>query len=289
MSFHTIVTHISVDLDAAASVWFAKKFLNRYARVRFVSADCKVEDLQSGEWALDLDCGLKGEHKPDGTVMTCFASLVKHGDNEARQALQPLVEYINMQDTNANAARAFLKDLARDGGIEYGPRFKQIEQTLSVTGLNAVLGAFRTVKRDDGWVCDQMGIVFDGLLRNLISRMYAAEEARNHEIYEDGPFKVAIVRNSEYGGVNAVMFDDYGVDFVIYIDDNDLGIVRRDGVTVPTSAGLAGVPEDERHEWFVHPAGFLTARGTRKAPAKTPSKAHPSEIAQALIAALAAA
>jgi hypothetical protein len=149
------------------------------------------------------------------------------------------------------------------------------------TGLTAVLRAFQAVNSDDNWVCNQMGTVFDGLFKNALGRLDAEEEADAQEVIGD----VAIVRNSKHFATNGILMER-GAKFVVYVDGDNMGITRRGDIHLPTNIGLEGVPFEEQNEWFVHPAGFLTARGTRKAPAETPSKADPRYIAAALNLAL---
>jgi len=84
--------------------------------------------------------------------------------------------------------------------------------------------------------------------------------------------------------VNAVLFSR-GADFVVYVDGNNLGVVRRTDCSISTATDrLLGLIREagEEGEWFVHPAGFLVARGTRKAPARTPSRLTAKQIADAV-------
>lgn len=76
-----IFTHINVDLDATASVWAARYFMANMAGapVEFRPADWDGAEMIQGDIAVDINAGgrgIKGEKGLDGTVHSCFASIM---------------------------------------------------------------------------------------------------------------------------------------------------------------------------------------------------------------------
>jgi hypothetical protein len=236
--------------------------------LRFVSANSKSEDISDNEIALDIECGIKGEKDNNGRVHSCFAFLVKqHGDPVIIKNLRSLVKLVDTVDTYGLGARKLLGKSLPDETL----------LALTSTGLHAILRGFQALNRDDSWVCQQMFVILDGLAKNWQSRTLAEREADAQEIIGE----VAITRNTQHRATNGVLMDR-GAKFIVYVDGHNVGVSRRDGIRIPTSIVLEAVPKEERSEWFVHSAGFLTARGTRTAPATSSSKVDPRAIADLL-------
>jgi len=77
---------------------------------------------------------------------------------------------------------------------------------------------------------------------------------------------------------NGVLFEERGVRVIVYVDGNNLGVIRHGDESLRMDhAEICAVVEaaGETNEWFAHPAGFLFCRGSRKAPAENPSKVNP--------------
>jgi hypothetical protein len=276
-----VFTHFNVDLDAVASVWAAQEFIPgaREAELVFVPANWDGE-LDKGDLAVDITAGgrgMKGEQGPDGTVGSCFALIVARYATEADQeALRSLVTFVDAQDAHGHA----VKWLA--------PETEESTQTvLADTGINAVLRALQAAHpRNDVLVAERMAEIFSGMLQAGRARQRAAIEADRAELIGGG--KVAIVRDNKEFATNAILYER-GVQVIVYLDDHNLGVIREGSQTLRMDdPALRAVVEaageevgDGDGKWFAHPAGFIFARGTRKAPATTPSRVRPEDLAAA--------
>lgn len=270
-----IYTHFNLDLDAAASLWAYGKFSGNPVyldEVKFVPANFDGSEMTEGDVALDIDAGgkgIKGEKGQDGAIHSCFATLIsKYCDEKQQLALKELVSFVDAQD-RGNAA----KNLGVQG---------EAARVWSFTGLNAVLRAFQgQYPRNDRMVAMKMFEIFDGLYHSGQRRAEAEKEADTAKIIGD----VAIMENAKCFGTNGVLFER-GVKSVVFVDGNNLGAVRGDGVDIRMDHPAIKAAVGDEQGWFFHPAGFLAARGTRKSPAESKSAVQPEALAAAIQKAL---
>lgn len=272
-----IYTHYNVDLDAVASVWAVRRFVPgmEKALVEFKPANWPGDGFHSGDMAVDINAGglgLKGKVDPDGTVHSCFASVVaSYASEEDQRALVHLVRFVDIQDAHGSTVNHLAPDLP-----DYSRR------TLYYTGINSVLRALQEAhSRDDELVVERMSEIFDGMLAMGRSRIRAVEEAENAEVLPCG--KVAITRDAQEFSTSGILFSR-GVRAVIYVDGNCLGVVRGQNETIRMDHPLIRRVVEaagEVKEWFAHPSGFLFCRGSRKNRVSTPSQVDPFELAQA--------
>jgi hypothetical protein len=278
-----VYTHKNVDLDAAASVWFAQNFIidpPRSAELVFVSANWDGTGMGDEDMALDIRAagrGIKGYQLSDGTVGSCLDQLVtEYAPRFAQDALRSLVEFVDAQDAHGQA----VKRLAPEAG-------RYAQTVLADTGLNGVLRALQAQHPgDDKLVVELMSEIFFGMLKVGEARQRAAAEANRAELIGDG--RVAIVRDKREMATNAILFDR-GVRVVVYQDGHNIGVVREGSETLPMDhpALLAVIHAageeigDGDGKWFVHPAKFMIAWGTLKAPAASLSRVRPEDLAQA--------
>jgi hypothetical protein len=269
----SIFTHINLDLDAVCSVWAARTFIPaaKNADIEFRPANWDGEDLEPGDLALDIEAGgrgLKGEVDADGHVHSCFRSIVRsHADTEDQAALRYLVDFVDAQDAHGSAVKFLAPEASPDS-----------QRVLSATGLNAVLRALQGLHKKDWIVLERLSEILSGILIAGRARLRAEEEADGAEILPGG--KVAIcVENKEFP-TNGILFER-GVRVIVYVDGYNLGLIRHGEETLRMDhPDLREVVGGER-EWFSHPAGFLFCRGSRKAPARSPSAVSPRALAEA--------
>lgn len=275
-----IFTHINVDLDAVFSVCAARQFLSgaRQAEVIFVPADWNGDGLQTCDLALDVQAGgkgIKGSNNGDGLVHSCFAEVVRrYAPQTDQKALCFLVAFVDAQDTHGSALRFLVPQISAEA-----------EAILAVTGINAVLRAMQSYyHNDDERVCQEMGKIFLGMLRSGRARARAAEEADSNKVDILPGGRVAVVNNAREFGTNSKVFAR-GVEVIVYSEGNNIGIVRDSNSTFhvdhPTVQAVVN-EVGELAEWFAHPSGFFFCRGSRKAPAPTPSKVDPWDLADAV-------
>lgn len=254
-----IITHFNVDLDAVASVWAAKKFLGFHdAQVEFVPANWQGPILD-GDIAVDIAIGTKGTKDKCAfrTIMDTVNSSVDISD---------LITYVNAQDCCGNAVKAIAPDLT-----------EEVAGVLNGVGLNTVLRAFQTAHpRNDALVLERMCEIFDGLYAMKEARARAKAEAETATFVGN----VAIIANAKEFGTNGELFAK-GAKAVIYIDGNNLGVVKREDSPSLNDGRLKTFIENHEEEgWFFHPAGFMICRGSRKAPSNKPSKVNPIALAE---------
>lgn len=280
-----VFTHQNIDIDATAGVWAYLRFVPeaRDATIVFRSANYDGSDMGHDDVAIDLDAGgrgIKGKLDEDGTQHSCFATIVaKFASPEDQAALIPLVTFIDAQDSYGNAFKHLIPGIDDD----------TLNIVSSVT-VSSVLRALQSTNgNNDHSVISKMLMIFDGLFKCYRSRQEAEKEADRAELLADG--QVAIVDNSRRYATNGILFNR-GVRAIVFIDENNLGVVREgqesfraDDPRIRAVVEAAG----EVDEWFAHSAGFLFARGTRKAPKFTPSQVNPRDLAQALVEVISAA
>lgn len=272
----TIWTHIQPDLDAAASVWAVRRYHGRRDDpVSFKPANWDGEGADPGDAIVDIDCpgGVKGEIV-DGKRRSAFASLMTTAPAEHREALRHVIDFVDRVDSGEPA----LLGLSRE---------EFLRDFYPVT-LAGVWRALALTHEDQAEAIEAFGKVLDGLLKMRLERLRAEKAADAAEWVEHGVLRAAVIRDAGVFGVNAVLFER-GADVVVFTDGHNIGAVRSDrhgGRTLDAEPLRSLVAGEEG--WFFHPAGFLAARGTRKAPAASPSCVQPERLAEAALQALAA-
>ncbi len=282
----TIWSHLSPDIDSVFSVLYVDIVLlarSTPRRWKFVPANWNGEGGEQGDWAVDVEAGghgIKGKVDPDGTVHSCFATLVdEYGDDIDKVALKPLVDFIDAEDSKGSAVKFLAPNLGRD------------EQTaLMSTGLNAVLSALRKVAKPnedkEEWSRElvvAMTLIFQGMVQNLRARHRTTQEAKTSKRNKWVGREVVVMDNPRSPGMMFQLFED-GARVVIYVDGNNIGLVRHESLSVRMDHPnvQAVVRKYGEKDWFQHSAGFIYSRGTKKAPANDKSKVPPMELAEAI-------
>jgi len=277
MTTTTIYTHCNTDLDSAASVWAAKRFIPGYenSAIEFVPANWRGLDgvdhanVSHNQLALDIAVGIKG-----GRGGCAFAEIIRTWAplTEAREVLAPLVEYVTAQDTTGCAEEAL---------------FGEENKAMAAFGLNTVLNSLRrSFANNDRQIVNYMSEIFDGWFSGAIERKRAIAAARDcREVSEgSGLLHTVVVQAPVPPATNSILFDS-GVGAIVFIDGRNLGVVRSNKETfhvgdMVKDSGI--VPEEELEHWFFHNDGFLAAHGTRKAPAEVFSSVPPWLLASAV-------
>jgi hypothetical protein len=252
------VVHPRVDLDAVVSLAILGA---RPEEVFFVPAGAKElpAELQDAR-VVDHPLGEKGRLDPNGVRHAAALSLP-----EARGWSPELLAEVDEQDSS---------------GQVKSPRFS----------LGAVLAAIKAAigaespglsgEAMDREVYRYFRPIAVGL--NLLHRR--REEARalleSVRIVElkDG-VRVAVLNWPESPVVGILLNEEMGCSAQIYSEGYNLGVFRYPGRTAPDLRRLA----DKLPGWFIHPAGFLAAWGTKKSPASSwPPKGTPQNTEQLL-------
>jgi hypothetical protein len=298
-----IYTHVNPDLDAVTSVWLYRNFILplqsivqegplKAPEVTFVPANWDGAGMEKGDVALDIDAGgkgIKGKKLSDGRVMSCFTSLMENYLTKVQKMiLRPLGEYVDAQDSTGDAVLTILSEadfyLDHVGGDGfYRPwRRSDVPASLRVSTLTSVLGAIaRHANGDHQKTIELFSIILDGIYANGQDRLSAESEAFRAIHWKH----VALIRDARYMATNGILFER-GARFVIFVDGHNLGVLRKDTETVHLGKVVEPIirklAPGELHEWFFHSAGFLAARGTRKAPSQMPSMVDPERLAEAI-------
>ena len=267
-------THLRPDLDAICSAWVARSFLLRDSQIIFVNANWDGEGMKPGDMAVDIEAGgrgVKGKRGLDGHVHSAFRTLAEqYLSDEDREALAPLIRFVDETDMYGAVVRRFLPDAPN-----------HVVGMFNGTNLIAVLEALRTsCKGDDAALCDAMFSILNGMLANGRARIRARKSA--DECWRTGCGRVAIMENMPHA-VADVLFGR-GVRVIVYVDGNNIGIYRGKKETVRMDdPRIRKVVDDagELSEWFIHSSGFLFCRGSRKAPVAAPSLVVPRDLALA--------
>ena len=250
-----VITHVSVDLDAVCSVWAYKRAQEHGTRFEMVFKPANwVPETEDDKKAviLDMDSGLKGDPSCFGEIINKYWPTLKDW---------PLVDYVNIQDNKGRANEILSKD-------------KKSSDILATATLTAVLVAFKNLYGRDERVLEEMEKLLDGLSITHQLHKQGVEAAKKAEWIGT----VAISRNLNSPVVNGILFGK-GAIAVIYIDGPNLGIVKgSEGPSLDIPALIDYIKKEEG--WYIHPKGFLVARGTRKSPVTTPSKLDVERIAK---------
>jgi hypothetical protein len=278
-----IITHINVDLDAVASVWAAQKFIPKAcaACIEFRPANWDGTGMEDGDLALDIDAGgrgIKGKKSVGGTVHSCFASIVEqHAPQEDQNVLRDLVRFVDLQDTRGSVVDTLLPN-----------EHSGVKSVFARTCIGYVLRALQVEHKNDTLVIERMSEIFSGMLTIGRARSQAKQEAEEAEILQGGD--VAITLQAKEYATTSILFRQHGVRAIVYVDGDSVGVIRdnKEAVRMDHPDILEVVAAaNELDEWFAHSAGFLFCRGSRKAPATSPSKVNTHELAEAVAKVLA--
>lgn len=286
-----IFTHVSVDIDAASSVWAARTFIPGAdkAEVVFVPANWDGKEMEKGDYAVDIYAGgkgIKGARDANGRTHSCFQTIVeRYALREDRLALRRLVAYIDAEDATGNAIKVI------------APNTTASEQR-DIYAMTIGPAMFNVIKRlnpdDDVAVVNEMSRYFDGILQMGRDEQNAIAQAREIPVVGG----VAIVYNMP-SMVRRMLSQEFGARMVVFQNKNTVGInraeneqVRTDHPTIRAAVESTGERVSKREggepgKWFAHAYGFLLCWGSNKAPAMTPSKVNPEDLAKAVRKALA--
>lgn len=279
-----IYTHVYVDLDAAFTTALYRDFVapGQVDEIVFVPANWSGP-VPPDAVALDLNVGIKGRQGEDGRVYSAFATVLEMCRPEIRQLFADVAVYVDAQDSGGQPLGALL----RNAGVYLPAATASALFSVHSVSLQGVLVALRAAGKTDLDLVEFASTYLRGLHAILSARLTAREEAARCATLHDGG-RVAVVRNSANRTLNSHLFES-GVEVIVYVDGHNMGLIRKDGCPVRMDHPLiAAVVETagELDEWYAHPAGFLFCRGSRKAPAETPSRVSPDDLAGAVAQAL---
>lgn len=271
-----IIMNHSIDLDAVCSIWAARQFIPgaKDAVLEFLPVDWNREVIIENDtiFGIDIDGrGIKGK-KEDGVVYSCFSTIIKNYAPMVDQlALASFVNSVDEQDVYASAMKFLVSEKSYEA-----------QEAFSKNSLNAVLRALQVMNPHDNFiVIERMSEILSGILQARRKYRYAVTEADKAEILPNR--KVAIVMNSRELATNAILFEERGIRVIVYVNGNNIGLIRNKNESLRMSHNeFRAIVEDkgESNEWFDY-SGIIFFRGSSKAPAQTPSKVDPKDLAVA--------
>lgn len=280
-----VFTHTNVDLDAACAVWALKMFHlpARKARVIFVPVQWTGDEMTPEDIAVDISAsgrGIRGYQDGQGKTRSSFAQVVEmYASPDDQQALRHVVNYVDAHDLYGSGLYPYAAHMP-----------KELKDMLSFTSLNAVFRAIQaTSSGNDSVVIGRMHELLYGMLKAGRGRQRALVEAESDKVEflqdDNGNDVVAILRDSREFGTTHILFEKYGVRAVVYVDGNNMGVVRHPDEEIrmddPSLKALVAAVGETR-EWYAHSSGFIFSHGSRKAPAASPSKVDVEEFAEAV-------
>lgn len=280
-----IFTHVSIDMDAACSVWFFLKFILKKkpgeVEIIFKPANWDGQEIEEGDFALDIYAGgkgIKGEFKYNRT-RSCLMSLLDHNlesvDKEIRRAVVSLTTFVDKHDSEGIGSLKKLKFSEAEKG-----------DLVDLRGLLKVFMGYHTNVNNDDY---QIFIKFFENLENHFNLISKSREIKENLKCVDPNTKVAFVKNSH---VPSGLLFNQGKKVVVYVDGNDLGVVVGDSrlksdelvSVVREIVEEAGEKFGEgENNWFIDPGKRLICRGSRKSPATKPSKVNPEKLFDSLV------
>lgn len=278
-----IFTHLSVDIDAVASLWFLIRFVLKKplkeVEIIFKPANWNGSEMTPDDFALDIGAGGRGIKggKRGGRTASCFMSLFYKNSSslssDLRRILKSLGDFIDVHDS-----------YGVDGWrkIQEDEDYHKKKDRIYFAGLLMVLNGYH-VSNSDMDVC----LKFFENLDNYVSLLMgnSREDIEKELVRVDYVGRVAIVDNSKIR-INNKLFDQ-GFKAIVYIDGNSLGVLVKDHRLRADNQFVRKIVEDageligDEDGWFAHPDGRLFCRGSRKSPVSDFSKVSPNALAEA--------
>lgn len=290
----TIVTHVSPDFDAIASVWLLKRYGGLAdADVVFVNTGAPDPAVLEAATAV-VDTGrvfdparLRFDHHQlpgKAANETCAAHqvfmsmLVDHVRDtpiwRELMAIDPLIRLIYAGDTGKKEANESRR-----------------------IGIHALLSN-RKRQGADSYAALAYGFdLLDNLAQSLISQDEALKSLVLHTVYRSDDGLVVALEDAPHGATFAA--HEAGARLVVFADyaKNAIGVMRGgEGADVHIGGLVSGLLNDydcglddiapavfeELCTWYRHQAGFFAGRGTDKAPSDKPILVALSDVARAI-------
>lgn len=261
----TVVTHLSVDLDAVTGVWLIKRFLPGWedAKLAFVQAGTTLDNKEPDKpdtVHVDTGLGMFDHHqirdfKESGTKRV-FEHILKKGfvKEKDKEALSRIVEFVTSTD---HFQEVFFPDPTSD---IYDFSLHQV-----VTGLRAVIS-------DDQERCEIMFIMLDAILQIFRNKISAEKEIKKGYVFQSTCGKTLALESPNEEAVKLAF--KMGYEMVVRKDPLK-GFVRIK--TLPDEkSDLTGLYEklkkaDSQADWYLHVSKNMLLNGSYKNPHMKPS------------------
>lgn len=263
----TIVTHISVDLDAVSSAWLVRRFMPGWenANLKFVNAgetlDSKPADENPEIIHVDTGLGQFDHHQQRDMEMSAAKKVFNYLDSR---------EYLKIYEKEPLSRMVDL--IAKIDNFQE-IHFPNPEADIYDFSIHQIITGLRPVTKDDEERCELMFKILDGTLQVFKNKITAERE-----------MKKAFTFNSKWGKTFAIesqneetikLAQKLGYEMVIRKDPK-LGFVRIK--TIPSDKlDLTSVyeklkAEDPDADWFLHISKNMLLNGSSKKSDVRPSK-----------------
>jgi|GEM_PF-2020689 len=274
------LTHRNVDVDAVVSTYL----LSKLAGYRVV---LDVNDIPNNAEVVVVDMPITKQILSALNAKNCtlLGVLDHHSGEDYTCAAEAVAEFLKL---NPDSAYKYLIELAEScdcGLILSEPEY------LRLFHISGILAVMRFNGKSDYEILEEMYRILDMYIPYLEELLEAERIVEAIPVISVGGYSVAVV-NKPTNLINQVLFNNKEVDLIIYKDRYNLGIIRNAEIDMPDLSKLKSIilelleakgKKEEINEWFFHPDGFITARGTRKHPAKTPSVLGTNDLLKALL------
>lgn len=269
-----IVTHISPDLDAIASVWLIKRFLPGWtnAKVEFVPAGLTLDKQPADEnphiTHVDTGLGQFDHHQNDED--TCATKKVfnylKNKHLLKEKLIKPLKRMVNVINNVDHFREVFL------------PKPDDDIYDFLIVGI---LDGLRMKFQNDAQMTETGELILDGILRTFINKINAEKEIQKGYIFKTKWGKAIGLESNNEEASRLAQKKGY---FLAVRKSPKKGHLR-----IKVSPNLLVGPEllvlydllkrkDPKATWYFHPSGQMILNGTTKNPNTIPTKLSLNEV-----------
>ncbi len=297
-----LFTHMSLDLDACASLWAFRRFahiaqypaqwVNRFVPAGWNGAKghkgIKVAFDPRYDIALDIDLeghGLKGYGDGKSKESAFHLVVEKYCRKEDQKLLEPLVRFVDLQDSTGSAVGFILDRLDKEleeEGMNIPPADRDLLMHFNLTAVLSCLKRGYGFKNDVA-IFEAMEFIFEGFYLAQEAQEKSVQEAEKAEWpIQRADIKIAIAPEGSH--CNHILMQ-HGADFVVWSEDLNMGVTRnRTSNKSMDSLKNLVEKEGETEDWFFHADGWTCSHGSSRSPATKKSKITPEVLANALLA-----
>ncbi len=267
-----IVTHLSPDLDAIASVWLVKKFFpgGKEAEIKFVPAGKTLNDLppDNNQEITHVDTG-KGQfdhhHLNEATsaakLVYQFIEKNSYAAGFQLQVLEPIVKYVNDID---HFQEVFFPDAASD--------FYEFS-------LHQIVDGLRYSLKDDQQIISKVSEILEAIYNIIASKIKARADIEKGFIFQSkyGKSIMMVSKNAE------VLKLAQKLGYILVIKKDPVkGFVsiktRPDKKNDLTPVYEAVQKIDKKGTWFLHISKNMLINGSTKNPYFIPTPLTPEKL-----------
>lgn len=260
-----VVTHIHLDLDAVFSVLLlVLQGKANLEDVKFLPANTNMlPEHLSNATIVDHQLGLKG-----------IGSALSDLPNARRVLGAKVVDEIDEQDRTGKAIPR----------IPLGELFSASKKGLRICGMRG--------EELDRELLKYWMVIACGLAAQEQDRKAAIQAADRIPTVDVGPYRFAVATDGIPPGSTVILAEELGIHGSVYSASYGMGVNRFPGVHAPDLTRLEPFLQEskliqnpttkqvEKQKWFVHPKGFLTCWGSKKAPRPTKLSTPPKGTPQ---------